>query len=237
MAENPYKTTGPTVDGPADLPDMGPAPAGEAQVDSPQHPHSSYKSQMTRANIVLAVLFVGGAATVYALSLRKGPAEASAEQKLIESSVDSAILRLKYAPARGSNALNARNVARDLLSSFSDRIVKSQVPLDKLDKNPFKFAPLARRASPPITEPQPQPKQPAKTPEQITYEQAMERLSRLRLQSVMMDSSGSAAIISNNLLTVGQQMEGFTVKRIGPKSVVLTWGGQEFVLKMSLSGG
>lgn len=238
MAENPHMTPGRAAQDVADMPDMGAAVPEQAQPQTPQPHHSSYKLQMTRANIILAVLFAGGVATVYSLSVRKGPAGASAEQKLAESSVDSALLRLQGGSGRGSDALSARKITRNLLSNFSDRIVKKQIPLAKLDKNPFVFIPPEARAVPSVTRVHPgrTPKV-EETPEQITQKQAMERLSRLRLQSVMMGSSGSAAVISNNLLTEGQQTEGFTVKKISSKSVVLTWRGQEFVLKMSPSGG
>ena len=237
MAENPHTTPSTAVQDAADMPDMGAAPE-QAQPQKPRLRHSSYKAEMTRANIILAVLFAGGMATVYGLSIRKGPAEASAEQKLMESSVDSALLRLKGATGRGPGALNARKITRNLLSNFSDRIVKNQIPLEKLDKNPFVFIPPEVRATQPVIRVQSGSKPKVEeTPEQITQKQAMERLSRLRLQSVMMGSSGSAAVISNNLLTEGQQTEGFTVKKISSKSVVLTWRGQEFVLKMSPSGG
>ena len=237
MAENPYPTPSKAAQDAADMPDMGAAAAEQAQPQKPQPHHSSYKAQMTRANIILAVLFAGGVATVYGLSVRKGPAEASAEQKLAESSVDSALLRLKGGAGRGPDALSARKITRDLLSNFSDRIVKNQIPLEKLDKNPFVFIPPETRAAQPVIVRTGSKPKVEETPEQITHKQAMERLSRLRLQSVMMGSSGSAAVISNNLLTEGQQTEGFTVKKIGSKSVVLTWRGQEFVLKMSPSGG
>ena len=238
MAENPYTTPAKAAEDAADMPDMdmGGAAVEKAQPQEPQPHHGSYKTQMTRANIILAVLFAGAVATVYGLSVRKGPAEASAEQKLAESSVDSALLRLKGGSGRGSDALSARKITRDLLSNFSDRIVKNQIPLEKLGKNPFVFIPPEARAVQPVTRVKPEPKV-EDTAEQITQKQAMERLSRLRLQSVMMGSSGSAAVISNNLLTEGQQTEGFTVKKISSKSVVLTWRGQEFVLKMSPSGG
>jgi hypothetical protein len=236
MAENPYTTPSKVAQESAGLPEMGPVP----EKAPPHRPHShrnTYKAQMTRANIILAVLFAGGAATVYGLSVRKGPAEASAEQKLAESSVDSALLRLQGGAGRGTDALSARKITRDLLSNFSDRIVKNQIPLDKLEKNPFVFIPPEVRGVQPIIVRTGSKPKVEETPEEITQKQAMERLSRLRLQSVMMGSSGSAAVISNNLLTEGQQTEGFTVKKISSKSVVLTWRGQEFILKMSPSGG
>ena len=237
MAENPYTSPAKPAEDSADILDME-APAEQARPQKLPPQQSSYKAQMMRANIILAVLFAGGVAMVYGLSVRKGPAEASAEQKLAESSVDSALMRLKGGEGRGSDALSARKITRDLLSNFSDRVVKNQIPLQKLGKNPFVFVPPEARAAPTVTRVGPGSKPKVEeTPEQITQKQAMERLSRLRLQSVMMGSSGSAAVISNNLLTEGQRTEGFTVKKIGSKSVVLTWRGQEFVLKMSPSGG
>jgi len=197
---------------------------------------SVYKAQMTRANIVLAGLFIAGGITVYVLSLHKGPAQASADEKLIETNVDSAILRLNSSPVVGPEARSAANLTRGLLKSFSEQIIDSQVPLSKLPKDPFVFVrPASSIAEDPI--PDSKPKKPTKTPEEITYAEAMEKLKKLTLQSVMMGSGQyRVAIISNNLLTVGQKIDGFTVKRIDSEEVVLTWKGSDYSLEMEDSG-
>lgn len=224
----------------AELSNNGAKPGADLAAQAPSPEPSTHKSvyatHMTRTNIVLVVLFVAGVATVYALSLHKGPAEASAREKLMESTVDSAILRLKQTPAPGPGRLPDAVATRDLLRNFAGQIIRWQVPLSKLPKNPFVFVrPTPAVAQ--VVEVPPEPARPEKTPEQITYEQAMIRLKQLHLQSVMMGSEAGVAIISNNLLTVGQQIDGFTVKRIDRQAVVLTWQGQEFVLKMTSTGG
>ncbi len=211
-----------------------PGPTGERDVPR-RSAGGSYKAQMTRTNIILVLLFIGGAGMVYGLSLRKGPASASAQQQLIESNVDSAIDRLKHG---GGRAPAAQRVTRDLLGDFSQKIVRWQVPMDQLAKNPFVFISPAPQPDAPSVKAAALRKRPEKTPEQLTLEQVMVRFKKLRLQSVMMGSGDGdgVAIISNNLLTVGQQIEGFTISRIDPKAVVLTWRDRQFVLKMSTSG-
>jgi len=49
---------------------------------------------------------------------------------------------------------------------------------------------------------------------------------------VLSGSSGRFATISNNLLTEGQTISGWTVSKIIPGEVVLTWRDQTHVLKM-----
>ena len=58
------------------------------------------------------------------------------------------------------------------------------------------------------------------------------KLKTLQLQSVMRGRNGGTAIISDNLLTVGQEIEGFTVEKIQAKSVILIWRDKKFVLEM-----
>ena len=195
---------------------------------------SVYKAHMVRANIVLAALLIGGGVTVYLLSPHGGPAEATAEEKLIEINVDSAILRLKGVPGVGPKGHVTARVTKGLLESFSEQIVRQQVPLEKLSKNPFIFVrPAVTTVS--IAKPVKKSTQPKNKPEEVTYEQATEMFVKLILQTVMMGSK-QVAIISDNLLSVGEKIEMFTVKRIDPKMVVLTWKDSEFELKMESPG-
>ncbi len=194
----------------------------------------AYKAHMTRANIVLAALLIAGGVTVYVLSPHGGPAEVTAEEKLIEINVDTAILRLKGAPAVGPKGHATAKVTKGLLESFSEQIVRQQVPLAKLSKNPFIFVrPAVMTVS--AAKQVKKSTEPKNEAEEVTHEQAAEMLSKLTLQTVMMGSK-QVAIISDNLLSVGEKIEMFTVKRIDPKMVVLTWKDSEFELKMESPG-
>lgn len=205
---------------------------GRSQPSSGAGKGGRYKQQMTRANLILAGLFVAGAATVYGLSLRDGPDKASAAQ-VDESQVDAAILRLNTEPPKDGAPAPGR-LTHDLLHNFSDYVVRRQIPLKQLGKNPFEFVSPDPQATP--STPQPERTSPERganagpmTPENVAAE-----LEVLHLQSVMMGRNGDSgtAIISNNLLTVGAHIKCFTVKRITPTSVVLVCQGKEYVLMM-----
>lgn len=234
MAGNPFNLSG--------GPDGADALGGDEQAPSPGQPpmhealhgraQSLLRGPAMRANLLLAALFLCGAGGVYVLSLRGGPAKASAEQQFAEAQMDTAILRISSMPD-SSAAPSPGRMTRELLQTFYNRVTSCQVPLEKLGKNPFVFVP-----------PVPPPAAPAQKPavdvaetqpaeySNSSYQQALATFRGLRLQSIMMGNNGGTAIISNNLLTAGQQIDGFTVKAVNPKSVVLTWHDREFELKM-----
>ncbi len=231
MSENIYGEVGSPSTDLADGADFeSPAGAG-SDGDDRRQSRSPYKAQMMRSNIFLVVLFAGTAAVVYGLSLRKGPAEASAEQKTMETRVDSAILRIANEDPAQAKTPSSGQITSRILKNFSNQIVERQIPLRDLKKNPFVFLSLAPANSIVVKKP-PKPKPATKSPEEKSREEAMAILGTLHLQSVIMGRSGGTAIISNNLLTVGQSIEGFEIKSISPRLVVLVRDGREFKLEM-----
>jgi hypothetical protein len=215
-----------------DMNAAGPEEAGEESAAPAKSSASPYRRQMLRANIILACLLLVGVGVVYALSQRKGPATASAEQQAAESQVDSALLRLS---GQGALASGTAKPTQKLLAEFFQQVSDRQVPLDRLGKNPFLFV---RPGQSLLTATQPQAggtveAEPAAAPVKQDIEQVKAALKRLRLQSVMMGgNSGGTALISNNLLTVGQRIDCFVVQAIQPGQVVLGWEDREFTLKM-----
>ena len=176
------------------------------------------------ANLVLTGLFGAGMLGLYLLSLRGLPAAASAEQQATEQQVDSALQKLN----QPSNA--AQNRATDVVSTFYYEAKQRQVPVEQLGCNPFVFK------APPRPELKESPEKPVAPPpvddENRPQSDALKAASSLTLQSVLMGTHGATAIVSNNLLTEGQTIHGWTVKSIGPREVVLTWKDQTYVLKM-----
>jgi hypothetical protein len=230
MAVNPYeaKASGgaaSTSGNGSDL-ETGPQSQGQGQREGKRS-----KVQMSRANFVLAGLFIAGAATVYGLSFRGGPEQASAEQQMVEAQVDAAIRRLSQEASKPGPS-EPGGVTQGVLKRFYDQIVERQVPLEGLRKNPFQFVEPGDAVA--ITE---EPKRPrpgtGKEPTASPEDRAQAILDALCLQSVMVKPDGEqVAIISNNMVTVGQRVECFTVKEIRRKSVVLVWRGKDYVLKI-----
>ncbi|MCD4699095.1 MAG: hypothetical protein K8R91_00785 [Phycisphaerae bacterium] len=231
MAENIYGEVGSGSDDLADAGGIATETGASSDGANRQQTRSPYKTQMMRSNIFLVVLFVGGAAAVYGLSLRKGPDEASAEQQIAEAQVDSAILRIASEDSTKVTTPSSGQVTGRVLKNFYDRIAERQIPLSDLKKNPFVFVPTAPVASL-LVEGSLRPKATEKTPEEKRREETTAVLKTLHLQSVMMGRDGGTALISNNLLTVGQTIDGFEIKSISPRLVVLVRDGKEFVLEM-----
>ena len=219
MSASPYDTPAPPSGGEEVVPPVGKKPRN--------------MGQMNRATIALIALFLGGAAMIYGLSLRKGPAEASAELQTAEAQVDSAILRLSTAPPKDPSEPMAGRVTRELLKNFCSQVKERQIPAQALQKDPFVFVPPPPRLGTTISPRLAREAVVRTGPRQESLAEATRRFNGFNLQSIMMSPrGGGTAIISNNLLTAGQSIAGFTVKSIQPKAVVLTWKDKEFTLEM-----
>jgi hypothetical protein len=231
MTANPYDITAMNDEG-------GPAPGDPAAStgDARSQRKGAGRARMARGNLLLVLLFLAGGAVVYGLSRRKAPAEATADQQIVEAQVDGVIDRFTKVGAGGAGQAEKGQVTRALLQSFYAEIAERQVPLRKLKKDPFVFV------LPATAQPMPGTGRPgsahvgsaADDAQEQTVQEAEARFHGLHLQSIMMGqhSRQATAIISNNLVTVGQTVEGFTIKSINPKAVVLSWQGRQFVLEM-----
>jgi len=193
---------------------------------------------MARANVFMGALFIGAAALVYGLALRKGPSRAAAAMdRAVQADVDNAIRRFASDAWLSPRTARPGMRASMLLRSFHEQVRRRQIPLEELAKDPFEFVP-----PPPM---QPVKKPPARTtpaptvarPAEPTKAEVRERFKKLRLQAVQKGHKGAIAIISNNLVTEGQMIDCFKVVRIGAEAVVLDWQGQQYVLKLDTTGG
>ena len=52
----------------------------------------------------------------------------------------------------------------------------------------------------------------------------------LQLESILLSDDGPTAVISGKLVNKGQVIEGWCVREIHPKKVVLDWEGHTFTL-------
>ncbi|MCY2928269.1 MAG: hypothetical protein NTV86_02000 [Planctomycetota bacterium] len=173
--------------------------------------------------IVIGGMVVTALACVFALSRgAKGPGVADARQAQIELQVETAVKALDTVgkddgkpPVRGA----------DVAKSFYYQATERQVPISQLTGNPFVYKPPAAKpvVADPVRPVKPEPA-PEDEPGQVT---------KLSLQSVLVGSQAPAAMISNNLLTRGQQINGWTLVEINPRSVVLERKGTTYVLTMA----
>lgn len=176
--------------------------------------------------LVLVGLFLAGIAGLYLLSLRNTPAAASARQKLVEAKVDAALKQLDPPAAAPQDRPGDKP---GIIDRFYYDARARQIPSRDLQSNPFAFKapPNMRKVEVPI----PKEVERAKPAAVIALEQARAAVKGLRLQSVL-SGARNAAMISDNLLTEGQQIRGWTVERIQSRSVVLRWKDQTVTLTM-----
>lgn len=178
-----------------------------------------------RENLLLLAMPAIAAAVLYVLSLRGGPAAASAQQLQNELQVESAISTL-------SAAADVNKVkTQSILENFYHEAKQRQIPIDRLKGNPFIFK-MPGSNKPAVTAAKPAETPSASVPMDTDLAAAMSAVQQLTLQLVLSGASGrSSATISNNLLTEGQTISGWTVSKIGQTEVTLTWRDQTYVLK------
>jgi hypothetical protein len=212
------------------IPVLGEAPPAAG----PSARRSRRGTKFTLANLVLAGLFAAGIGCVYLLHLRAGPAVASAAQQLNETQVDTALVQLG---AMAADAKAGRTRTRDLVASFYSQARQRQIPIERLKGNPFAYAPPQRAAAgAAAADDQPAPRTDpyaARAAEEAARElaRAMDDVKKLRLQSVL-SGGRPTAMISNSLLSEGQQIAGWTVVSIKPQQVTLQWKDKTHTLQM-----
>jgi len=169
---------------------------------------------------MLGALFAAGIAAVYVLSLRIGPAPAAGEPLADQAQVDTTMARL---------AVVQQNNTVRVDENFCLDARRRQVPIRQLNGNPFVFRLVQDSRSKRKTDGQATPRQ---DPQARRRSEALAAVSKLRLQSVMVGANETVAVISNNLLTRGQCIEGWTIERIEPHQVLLRWQDVTHVLRM-----
>lgn len=180
---------------------------------------------LTRGSMMLLGIYATGFLALYALGLRGGPSIAMGQQDLVYAKVDAALNLLDAKPSPGQLAkrTNAKAIADDFYTAARQR----QIDRTRLAGNPFIFRQKKPEAAPiKIVE---ETVQKDEVPAELKA--AMAEVKKLRLQSVLVGRQ-TAAMVSNNLLTTGQTINGWTVSRIEPREVELTWKDQKYVLEL-----
>jgi hypothetical protein len=116
------------------------------------------------------------------------------------------------------------------VDTFYYETSQRQIPADEMPGNPFEFKPPAADKPVPVATTTGEGESNAVGAKRLS--EAMEAARQLRLQSILTGANGATAMISNNLLTEGQTIAGWTVKKIQGRQVTLTWNDQAYELKM-----
>jgi hypothetical protein len=215
---------------------LAPAPATGPQ-NFADEPAGKPWEKIDRFTMVLAVLMVAGAASVYLLKKNCGPARASASEIKTQTKVEKAL--------DGIRQIDPRAVARTeaLVASFYYEPSRRQVESKAFEQNPFLLrldASLAAKikdkdpgangdSSNVVSDETPDAASPdtAAASKAKALATAVGKLDGLKLQSTMVRPQGkSTALISDFVLSTGDTIQGWKIRKIQPDRVTLQW--QEF---------
>jgi hypothetical protein len=177
------------------------------------------KLPVSSANLILAGLFAAGVLCLYLLNLRVGPNTASAEEQAVTDQVNAAILQLNASAGKKADDTD------DVVNTFYYEAKERQIPVSELLGNPFVFKAASPGANLSGGDD-------GLEDANVNQLDAVAAVKKLQLQSVLTGEHGAVAMVSGNLLTEGQEVDGWTVRSIDPRQVVLARGGMEYVLQM-----
>lgn len=219
------------------------------------------KAALTRTNLFLFCIFLVGVGVVAFMAMRKGPQETEAsqqEQEQVDQAINKFLARQEAikktsptadSPSRpapgGSSELKGPENPLSGLMADSQEIVqmfynftsKSQVPLEDLKTNPFRFGEGSADAASVTEEEAAAAAAAAKKAEEEArkkrQEEARKDLAQLNLQTILAGPSGSQAMINGNILRVGDEVQKFKIEKIAPRGVTLKRDGETYTLEMS----
>jgi hypothetical protein len=195
-----------------------------AEQAAPVRRRSGGSPFLTRTNLGLLVMFAAGILGMYALRLRQGPAAAMAGQNPEHAKVEAALNTLGAGGAGA--AADGKGSAKAIVAEFYAAARQRQVDAKELLGDPFVPRNVEEAPPPaPVEVKKPEVKKPDE------YEHALLAVKGLRLQSVLVGKQ-TTAMISSNLVTVGQTIKGWTVVRIDTREVELGWKDKTYVLEM-----
>lgn len=197
----------------------GETSGGEAGWGEPQKRHISSNVLMVGGVFVIAL------ALIWALGKQAGPRSAAAAEGA-DDKVDSAIKELLERTGKGEQIKNLFRDTDALVKMFYNYPGVSSVPLEELPGNPFEHQTAAVANDPiPVMAVNPS------IAEEARMQKLAESFKGLKLQTVLLSKTRSAAMINNRMIMVGGRIGEFTVSEIQPERVILSAGSARFELK------
>jgi len=188
---------------------------------------------LTQGTMLILVVFVIAAGTLYGMRLSQRHEGPSAQVKSAEAKIDQALAKLSNPTGVGKDdPLQSGNIDKlfqdtdSLVSVFSADMTARQVPAQFVKKNPFVF---------PVFQSVPMPGEDRQAQEEKSKKARLSKLQgeldRLELQSIM-QGARPVAVINSELVQPGQTVNGFTVKAIHDFWVQMEAEGELFTLRM-----
>lgn len=213
------------VVGPEGLPEA--ALSGVTEAKSPRR-------VFTQGTMLMLMVCVIAAGTLYAMRLSQRSVRPSEETKDIEAKIDMALAKLsapeavaKIDPLRPDNVRKPLDETEDVVSMLSADVTGRQVPPRFVQKNPF-VLPEFR----PVAVPQSEQDDALEQARRDRLTKLERELDQFELQSVMRGSR-PVAVISGQLVQTGHGVGSFTVKKIHDMSVDLECDGHVLSLRIA----
>jgi hypothetical protein len=205
-------------------PFAGESPPAEVPVKVPL---SRSKWLADGLNLTMLAMIVVTAGGLFFLVRQSGPSAASADQKLMEQKVDLTLRHLE----NSRRELLAGGKEEDIVERFYEDPSSRQIPQDELNTNPFRF-----KAPPSMQQVRTEENPSGRLVNAEEWKVALAAAQKLKLQSVLSGNGQTLAMISNNLLTVGEEIEGWKIESIDARSVTLRWRDRTYLLEMPDAG-
>ena len=204
-------------------------PLGAGGDAAPETAYEERKPKFNGATLALIASFAAALLVIYLVGLQNRPRTASAAQVEREQQVQSAITELLQKNGKAEQIKSLFSDTKRLVPMFYSYLGAQNGTPPELSADPFSPPDLSK---PEVSSLDPIPVVPTNTAEAEKLRKIAETFNGLKLQSVMVSKSNSAAMINNRLVTVGAQLGELTVTEIEATRVILSFGPHKFELKL-----
>jgi hypothetical protein len=202
---------------------------GAELVESMADGDATYVTESSRkvnqGTMVLFGILLLGAAGLYFMYLKTGPAKATAAT---EAAAEADTTIASFLTDGDRNIADMQRMLMEtekVVEEFQNHSNKPQVPLAQLPTNPFKYIPL-------------KPETTARDEEELKKKREEERqaavkaVQALQLQSILFGDIRRACMINNRMYAEGERVNDFTIEKINQDSVIVRTGAFRFALQM-----
>lgn len=187
-----------------------------------------------QGTLLLLIVFVIAAGTIYAMHLTKGDLKSGSKSvKEVEARIEQALAKLNKPEAmRSDDPLAPANLTAlfqdtgSIVAMFSTDMTQRQVPIEFIKKDPFELSVAKDDQKAPVRNDSESARQARDRKQRIEME-----FAQLKLQTVM-QGRVPVAVVNGQFTRVGQTLGSFVVKAIDGTSVKLEVDGQIFELQM-----
>ena len=187
------------------------------------------KPTVSRGTLVMFVIIVVAAGGFYYMYRKAGPSAAQAAANKESAEANKTITSfLEGGETNIQSMLTLLKGTEKRVEQFLTYPNTRQVPLSDLNTNPFRKFDEEKVVAPDSAE-----LAEANERKRIEAERAsiMRRAESLELQSIMYSSDRAVCMVNRSLFREGQAIDGFTIEKINPTSIIVRNGSYRFELR------